>query len=315
MEPELTPATPEPITPITAPPSLASLTAEERLTWRKTGQFPTATPAASPAVAEVEDPPASTDATPEADSEPAEPAQKQAYKAKTEKRFQEILARAERAERELATLRQPKPDVRPAPSPAATLAEPNPDTFPYGTMDPGYVKALTAFQVATALETQRAEHAKADTEARTAAEASRVRESVSAQQTVAREKHTDFDAVALAPWEEGAAIAPGSLLDAWIWQSDLGMETLYALRQNHSADIRRINALPQQQQIRELVKLEQKITAKPTLKTVSTAPDPGPTLGTRATAGDVVAAAIKRGDTAAYKREMNAREIAARKGR
>ncbi len=282
--------------------------------WRKTGQFP-GTTAASPAAEAVEDLPASTDATLETDSEPVTPEQKQTYKAKTEKRFQELLANNERLTRELKALQQPKPDVRPAPSPATALTEPNPDSFPYGSMDPGYLKALTAFQVATTLDAERAARVKSDAEAQASAEAKRIGDAVQAQQATAREKHADFDAVALAPWEEGAAIVPGSLVDVWIWRSDIGMETLYALRQNHSAEIRRIIALPEQQQVRELVKLEQKITAKPTLKTVSTAPEPGAVLGTRATAADALTAAVKRGDVAAYKREANAREMAARKGR
>ena len=126
--------------------------------------------------------------------------------------------------------------------------------------------------------------------------------------------HTDFEAVAFAPFKAGFEIPMGSAMDAWILESDHGAEVLYALQKN-PAEIKRLLALGPIAQTRALVQLEDTAIAARTVKTKTTAPDPGPVLGVRA--GDPaspVARALKSRDVSAYIREKNREEIAARKG-
>lgn len=307
---------------------LESLSAADLQTWRSTGKMPSDTPVTPPAdsspAAPVQEPAASTDATPVAASEPADP-----VSAKTKARMDELLAdrarerdRAERAERRAAELearhRPPAPDARPAassPAPAG-LVKPDPETFPYGTADPAYLEALTDYKVAVANHQQRQAWEQQQQQARARGEAERVRTAFESRAAEARAKHQDFDAVAmLAPTE----IPPGSAADLWVLEDEAGAEILYHLQQPANAgERRRILNLGPREQLKELVRLGDRLTGSaPAVRTTTQAPPPPSTLPTRATPGDPVERALAMGDsdeaTAAYIKAQNARDLAARK--
>jgi hypothetical protein len=307
--------------------ALSALSETELQTWRTTGDLPsaapdaspvTAPPAGSPSATAVQDQPASTDATSKLASKPAwDPA---LLKAETKKRFDELLThnarereRADRAEQQLARTHQPAPDARPAASSAApagdpALVKPDPETFAYGTADPAYLEALTDFKVATATAKSKAEWDDGQRQIRTREEAQRVITAFEAKAAEARVKHPDFDAVALlAPTE----IQPGSAADLWVLEDDAGADILYHLQQPANAvERRRILALGPRQQLKELVRLGDRLTADPAAARSTTAPPPPPTLSSRATPGDAVERALADDDTGAYLREMNARDLA-----
>jgi hypothetical protein len=306
---------------------LESLSATELQTWRTTGAMPDAKPSTPPADSSpapaVQDPPASTDASPEAASEPADP-----VSAKTKTRIDELLAdrarerdRAERAEQRARDLearhRQPPPDARPAaPSPApAGLVKPDPETFAYGTADPAYLEALTDYKVALADQTRRAEWTEGQRQERAREESARVIKAFESRAAEARSKHADFDAVALlAPTE----IPQGSAADLWVLEDEAGAEILYHLQQPANAgERRRILSLSPREQLKELVRLGDRLSGAAPAARSTNAPPPPPTVPTRATPADPVERALAMGDsdaaTAAYIKAQNARDLAARK--
>ncbi|HEX7796748.1 MAG TPA: hypothetical protein VF456_20440, partial [Vicinamibacterales bacterium] len=79
----------------------------------------------------------------------------------------------------------------------------------------------------------------------------------------------------------------------------------------------RILSSPPAQAVYELGKIDASLTlpasATPVVKTLSTAPEPPPSIRSKATTPvDDVDAAVKRGDFASYKLAMNRRSVAAR---
>lgn len=309
-----------------APDALETLTAPQLHDWRMTGKLPDPNaPPAAPA-----DPPtpdvdaASSAATVDADS-PAptgassEPGSDPAYKEKTAKRISELLERADRAERRAQALearapaQTPPPETRPAaPSaaPASGLVRPNPDDFAYGTVDEGYLEALTDYKVAATLETERTRVAHADREARAQDQQRQAIDAFNARADKARAKHPDFDATAmLAPTE----IPQGSPVDLLILEDEHGAEILYHLQQpEHTAERRQILAMKPLDQLKALVRLGDTLAAAPAARS-TTAPPPPPTLATRATPGDAVERALAQsGDegTRAYIDAANKRELA-----
>jgi len=310
-----------------APPSdpLDALNETELHTWRMTGNLPDSSPVttppadSSPATSGTS-PAASTDASAQpAGSDPAAPAPKGA-----EARIPELLRdrarekeRGDRLERELADLRrahsQPSTDARPAASSAAPAGpvKPDPEKFTYGTADPAYLEALADYKVATTLAAERATWERGQREAAARAEGQRVISAFEQRAASAREKHADFDAVALlAPTD----IPAGSAADLWVLEDDAGAEILYHLQQPANAGERkRILALSPREQLKELVRLCDRLTAAPSAAGTTNAPPPPPTLSTRSTPVDAAERAAAEDDMGTYSREMNARDLAARK--
>jgi hypothetical protein len=293
-------------TTIVAPTrALADLSDVERLEWRKTGIFPDAPAASSTATA---DKPAATAATSDPDSAPDDPD----YKPKTKARIAELLAENKRLKAAQAAPPVAPPVVKPVA--ASTLAKPDPEKFTYGTADPAYLEALTDYKVADAREKDRVSAAAESTNAHNASEAARIRDSWQTRVEDAKTVHTDFEKVAFAPFKPGFEIPMGSAMDAWILESDHGAEVLYALQKN-PAEIKRLLALGPIAQTRALVQLEDTAIAARTVKTKTTAPEPGPLLGVRA--GDPaspVARALKSRDFPGYRDAANREEIARKKG-
>lgn len=306
--------------------TIAAMSETERHDWRMTGKLPDAkdpTPPADSSPAEPVEQVASTDAAVEATTEvaAADP-----IKAKTKARIDEVLAgqareraRAERAEAHIRDLEarshQPPPDARPAASSAAPagLVKPDPAAFDYGTSDPAYLEALTDYKVAVSVAQQREAWDQHAQHVRAFEESTRVITAFEQKAAQARQAHPDFDVVAmLAPTE----IQPGTAADLWVLEDEAGAEILYHLQQPaHAAERRRILAMDPRSQLKELVRLGDRLTAQPPTARSTQAPPPPPTLSTRATPGDPVERAIRDGDTAAYNKHMNERELARIRGR
>jgi hypothetical protein len=330
VAPDAQPAAPSAAVPSIDPSAdpLESLSGAELQTWRQTGAMPEPKPAtpkadSSPAPA-VETSPASTDASPVAASEPAD------YKAKTKARIDELLAksareeeranRAEQRARELeARQRQPHADATPAassPAPAG-LVKPDPESFAYGTADPAYLEALTDYKVAVADQTRRTEWEERQRQNAAREESTRVIQAFEGRAAEARTKHADFDAVALlAPTE----IPQGSAADLWVMEDEAGAEILYHLQQPaNAAERRRILSLSPREQLKELVRLGDRLTSPAPAARSTQAPPPPATLSTRPTPADPVERALALGDSdegnAAYIRAQNARDLARLKGK
>lgn len=308
------------VTPVAESDALDSLSETDLHAWRMDGKLPSErqTPTAdSSSATAVQDQPASTDAPIAAASEPAKPTPG------ADKRIPELLAdrarateRAERAERRAAELeaRTPQPiaDARPAassPAPAG-LVKPNPESFTYGVADPEYLEALTDYKVAATLAQERATWQEGQEASRRRDETQRVMTAFDARTVAARAAHADFDAVAmLAPTE----IPPGSAADLWVLEDEAGAEILYHLQQPaQTAERRRILALGPREQLKELVRLGDRLTAAPGAARSTSAPPPPPTLSTRATPGDDVERALAMdGDegTGAYIAAENRRDM------
>lgn len=315
-------------TPAATPSSgvdLDTLSATELATWRSTGDLPgtspvTDAPAASSTAPAVEDPPVSTETPAQAASEPAD------LKAKTKARIEEVLAgqarerdRADRAERRLQELErrpaQPPPDARPAASsaaPAGSIA-PDPETFQWGTADPEYLKALTAHTVAETLAVERRSWEEGQRQARAKSESDRVLAAFEEKAAASRVLHPDFDDIAMKATTD---IPPGSLADLFVLENKPdaygvgGAEILYFLQQpQNRAEQTRLLALPTMDQMIALVRLGDRLKVGAPATSTSV-PAPPPVLSTRATPTDPVARAIRDDDTAAYNREMNARDLA-----
>jgi hypothetical protein len=111
----------------------------------------------------------------------------------------------------------------------------------------------------------------------------------------ARTKHADFDAVALlAPTE----IPQGSAADLWVMEDEAGAEILYHLQQPaNAAERRRILSLSPREQLKELVRLGDRLTSPAPAARSTQAPPPPATLSTRATPADPVERALALGDS------------------
>jgi hypothetical protein len=297
--------------------SLDSLSGDQLLEWRMKGTLPTTPPVTTPTADSSPAEPGPSQAAPTgapSQSAASEPAAKGA-----EARIPELLrdraaerTRAERAERRLADLERAtftppaRPDARSAASsPAAPATDdgPDPETFPYGTSDPAYVRAVAAHSVAKALETERRQ-------AGIREEGARVIAGFESRAEAARAKYKDFDAVAmLAPTE----IPQGSAVDLFVLEDPAGADILYHLQQPaNTTELKRILRLAPLDQLKTLVRLGDRLTTPPAGARSTHAPDPPTVLSSRATPGDAVDRALAADDTGAYLAEMNRREVARR---
>jgi hypothetical protein len=314
---------------------LAALSATELSAWRMDGKLPKDRPAtvvaddaASPAATAGEDPPASTDATPEPASEPAAEWTPARLKPETKKRFDALLTertaaqqRADRAEARIRELEarqtQPATDTRVAASQTAPagLVEPNPDDatlYPYGTSDPGWIKAMARFEAAEFIAHERAAFLAEQAEASARAERQRVIDGFNARLAQARLDPTFNEALALGP----SAIPPQSLAEQWVIEDEAGLKILNHLqRPENAAEQRRILALDLKSQVKELVRLGDRLTDVASAARPASLDAPPSTLATRAKPMDVIEKAIREDDTVTYNREMNARELARIRGR
>lgn len=306
---------------------LASLSEPQLLEWRKTGALPEPSKiaaAADPAPAEPVAQAASTDATPEPASEPVK------KKANADTRVQELLAdraaerlRAERAERELQDLKaKSAPDAKPAASSPAPTGSEFPEYDAYLAQHPGvpyeqYLDARSDFRLEQRFK---ADAAQREITSRVEQSRTRVADAIKADPTFVSKLSPEVQG--LKPIEALRLDEPATALNALaseVLKSPL-TPVLMLHFSEHPEDLARFGAIATPYEfMREFGKLEGQLSsapaqAAPQPKTQTDAPLPGTTLGSKpATPGDPVLSAIRQHDTGAYIKEMNARELAARK--
>lgn len=178
----------------------------------------------------------------------------------------EAERRAEAAERRLAELEKPKTET-PAP---ASDGEPDPTQFEYGEADPQFIRALARFEA-------RQEFAEQSARERQTKQVQEQDRSWETAQDAARSKYADYDEVVTEGANEGKWPCTPQMAHA-IKTSEAGPDVAYHLASN-PADARRIAALDPFSQIRELGKLEGRLSAPapkepPKGKTATDAPAP-----------------------------------------
>lgn len=142
-----------------------------------------------------------------------------------------------------------------------------------------------------------------------------VEEGWGAKQEEAIKRHADYEDAVKNP-EVLALMEAAPAMDSFLLDSEIGADMLYHLATN-SDDAKRIAKLSPWNQARELVKLEAKVFEQIKAsgpKKVTSAPPPERQLsGSRSSPSDRVASALSNNDFAAYEREQNQRDIAARR--
>lgn len=327
-------SSPAPSTPATF--DLGSLNESERTEWRLSGKLPEPKAAEESAAPDVSSPAdstpaepveqvASTDALPEAASEPATP-----RKSKADARFQELLAerqrerdRADTAERRLAAMeaRQTKQDAVPAPSPASATEFPAYDVWAQQHDDGSYEDYLLGrFEhIQTQKQTVAQQHQAAEQFSRTAQErvetfTARYREALAADASLpTRINARLYDLKTVdACLQSGEPVTALNAVAQEIVESPHAVKLLTHLS-DHPDELATLSSLSPAAVIRAMAKLESQLDlpAIPPRKTVSTAPALTTTLGSRpAVPGDPLKAAITSGDYPRYRDAMNARDMA-----
>jgi len=268
-------------------------------------------------------------ASTEASSSPAsEPGTPEPDKPATAARFKKLLdertaerARADKAERELAALKsQAKPDVS-APSPAPATAFPDYDvwqqTHPEGAYDEylldKFEHVQTQKQTVAQQQAAQEQFTRSATE-RVTAFTQRYRDALSSDATLPdRIDPRLYDLKTVdACLQSGERVTALNAVAQEIVESPAAVKLLVHLSE-HPDELASLSQLQPAAVIRAMAKLEARLEtpAIPPPKTISTAPPLTTTLGTRpAVPGDSIASAVKTGDFDAYRKAMNAREMA-----
>lgn len=295
-------------TPIDIAPSrLSGMSSEERLEWRKTGTMPAKdpTPHADPSTAtEVKELPVSTEMTAQPASEPGD------YKTKTAKDIQRLLERASKAEERAARVERELMAMRTRPADASTAtSDPEPDVTKYDDLTK-YQRDMALWGGREALRLRDGEVSKRAATTHIEAETQRMRANWVDKWAASAAKHADFAEVVGGPTE----IPEESLVHAFVVDKPEGTEVLYYFQQKaNRAELHKVLAMDRWDQVAHLKHLAEKLTAAPTKKMITTAPDPSPTLGVRGSdALDETSRAIKGKDVRGYMKAQNAKDLAAR---
>lgn len=252
-----------------------SLSHEDYKTFRQTGKLPPAAgadtdkPQEPSEGSETVTPPqpetASESETDEDKQERERDEQGKFAKRGLDKRFGQLTAKIRALEAQLAA--KADPGVA-SPKVAKPESEPKPEDFAEYA---DYVRALTKY---TAIQTTREETA-------TASQAQHHRTSVdawNAREKAARAAHADYDAVIAASDDFEFPVEVRPAIGNALLTSELGPQITYYLAQNR-AECERIARLDPIAAVREIGKLEAKLSIKPTPETkkppkLSAAPDP-----------------------------------------
>lgn len=266
-------------------------------------------------------PAASTDATPPPASEPGRP--QKGIKARSAEvqadidRLQGQLRQRAALREQLAREEQPPPPRqaarRDAPERRDPSDDPQPDpndaeAYPDGIYDRQWMEDNARWVTRAHLRDLAQQHSEHQAVARLQAAEHELNAQWREKVDKAKAKYPDFEERALlAPTD----IVKDSPIDRWVLESPNGAEVLYHL-QTTPGEVRRLAAMPLVQQLRELARIELRFDTPGSPPPVSTAPAPGRTLGGQQPAGgDAVERALAAGDTEAYLREANARDLAA----
>jgi hypothetical protein len=299
-------------------PDLEQLTPAQWDEWEKTGEMPGTKKEEKPAEespAPKEEKAAEPDA--KASESSTETHRQERKPTEAEKRIKELLGQVKELTDENSKLKAPPKDTKETKkeesSRKPTMQDKNADGTPkYPATDEGFEKYTDdmldwkqqerdAKSKAEQIETE-----KKTREAKIAEVRKKQEESWTARAEESRKKHDDFDAVALA---KDLPLVENSIPDQWLLRSPQGAEMLYFFGQNH-AELKRINDLAPDDQLRELVKLEDKL-AEPAPNKVTRASKPPSEVGARKSAtSDAVKAAVDNDDYESYAAEQNRREVA-----
>lgn len=327
----------EPATDVTADSSpaaeitLDSLSPSDLASWRQTGQFPTDAAAdSSPAV--VDAPPASTEASPAPASEPGPPAKKGAETRKAElaAEIQDLLRQRAELRRDLTTP-PPAPDVSAAssPAPARDADKPTWATFEdqigttyatWGAAQDAFSDARDAWrdrQQSVVAQVQTVEHTASQRIQAFVAETpdfwARVSPDVGTLQPLSIARLNNPQLVRSPRHDIAEVVVTSEFTPQWMLHLSEHPDVLQSLL-----------TLPSPEAVyRVMGRIEATFATPPQVSEpaapvpvtpVSSAPPPPTTLGTKPGAPrDEVDAALAAGDFSAYRRAMNAREIAQRR--
>ncbi len=313
-QPVASSATPESIAP-SATPSLETLTGEQRATWRKTGSLPDAAAASSPATPEQA---LSTESSTPA-SEPGTPAKP--AKKNAESRIQELLqerhARDTRIAELEARLNAPKEAPKEVPAAPEPMGEDFPEYEAWAETQPQNRRSYERYIGAMAVHVyQQQEEVKSQRTARATAEKTEAErlDTYRKNAEAFKAEHADYWQVIDPVTKTTMPVATRDALNEALGSGGYSPALLYHLG-THLEDFHRIVALPPAQAAYAIGKLDASLSlpAPPAFKTLSTAPDPPPTLRSKpATPVDDLEAAVKRGDFTSYKLAANRRTIAGR---
>ena len=310
---------------------------EQRAEERAEGATPVSDdkPAASSPATAVNDPPASTDATPKAASEPAKPA---GHKGNADTRVQELLAdraaerlRAERLERELADLRaKASPDAKPASS-ADPDPEPDPANtalYPEGQFDRKFLKDQARWEARQEIAARDKVTQQEQRElAQQRAHAERTQR-FQTQVTAAKAKWdaakaadpTVFDAISpdLLALQPSITLRPGERATFGHAVADVLLQSddpvALARHLSDPAEQQRLSTLSPDAFYREIGRIEARLSTPAAPAPVSSkTPAPPPTLGRKPTVlVDDVQSAVADGDFTRFQSAMRQRDRAAR---
>ena len=304
---------------------LGKLTEEQWLAYEKTGELPGSKKSKEPKEEKTSE---ETTAPPEegkaaetddksSESSPEPNQQERKKPSESEKRIKELLGKVKELEDENGKLKpraNRKPEAKTRLKP--TMEDKNADGTPkYPATNAGFEKYTDDViewreqERDSKKATERAETEKTERETKIAELRKKQEESWNAQAAESVKKHDDFEAVAYA---KDVPLVANSLPDQWLLRSPMGSEMLYWFGQ-HKAELKRINSLHPDDQLRELVKLEDKLS-EPAPNLVTRASKPPSEVGARQSATtDPVKAALDADDYGAYAEAENRRELARRK--
>lgn len=346
MDPIAPPSAPAPTTssdPTNATDTLANLDPKEFQTWRETGDLPVREPVAPAEPADDDDEPEPAAAAPAPGASP--PVSKRQQRINDQIR-DAVAAATKETNAELARLKaaqQPPPERKeppPQPRAAADPNDPEPDPtdaekYPLGEYDPKFLRHIAAWDNR---QERRQEQAQAQTRARqdqqeqqfrTAAKATS--EAFTARTAADPEFAKRLDPrlmESLIPISSLPPDMPGGpynvIAEEMLANPDTAPDVAEYLS-THPDVLARLTAtdhrtgvplLPARMLIRELGRIEgalkRGVEPPPPPNTITDAPAPPTTLGTRSTTpADASASAIKSGDVAAYLAAENAKELAA----
>lgn len=310
--------------------SLDRATSKELKDWRLTGDLPKAKPPKSePEMPSTEDSATSEEkpAVTRTDSASVPPQKK---KSDAQDRIRELIRERDELKAKLAP-----PSVQPTSQPAAETKSPGNPEPQIDDVDPATGKPVHSsfkdwqsahdkWNRAEAIREFGEIQGKTQREQQLAKAEEVISENFGKKVEGARKKYADFDTVALA---NDLPLMKGSLPDAFCLDSPHGADVLYYLGQHR--DILKTNGnasgwpyvMTPLAMARELVKIEMQFSNghSPTPsapRNIPRLPEPPTEVSARRSAPvDEAESALARGDTAAYMRAMNARELkAARKG-
>lgn len=292
-----------------------SLSDADRAEWLKSGKLPAApaedeesAPSTAPEKATAEPEEAEPESAP-GKKEESDDEESSRRSPAAERRIKQLLARVKELEDKVQAATPKEAKVERAQKPKLTSFSTIED---YEAAMDVWTQAEIEIKAQEALAKQLADKEKADKDAAIEAANKEIEKQWKAKVTASTKKHADFLEVA-----SKAPLIEKSVADAFILDSEMGAELLYHFGA-HPEELERINEIENKiSQVRELTKLESKLSESPApVRKVSGAPKPPSEVGARGTpVEDPVADALANKDFEAYAREQNAKERRARAAR